>query len=103
MNRRPLLLIVIALVAAAAAVVGYLRLFQTSDAAQAGNLPELEGSAETTRIRPADASIGQLKAAGNVNLIEERQVVAHIDGFVKEVLVKVGDTVNVDDLLLSLN
>ena len=103
MNRRHLLLTVIVLIAAAAAVVGYLRFFQASDAARAGNLSELEGSAETTRIRPADASIGQLKAAGNINLIEEAQVVAHIDGFVKEVLVEVGDTVNAGDLLLSLD
>ncbi len=103
MNRRHLLLIAIALIAAAAAVAGYLRFFQTSDAARAGNLSELEGSAETTRIRPADASIGQLKAAGNINLIEEAQVVAHIDGFVKELLVEVGDTVNAGDLLLSLD
>ena len=77
--------------------------FLTSDTAQAGNPSGLELGAETTRIRTADASVGQLKAAGNINLIEERQVVAHIDGFVKEVLVEVGDTVNVDDLLLSLD
>ena len=103
MNRRHLLLTVIVLIAAAAAVVGYLRFFQASDAARAGNLSELEGSAETTRIRPADASIGQLKAAGNINLIEEVQVIAHIDGFVKELLVELGDTVNAGDLLLSLD
>lgn len=103
MNRRHLLLIAIALIAAAAAVAAYLRFFQTSDAARAVNLSELQGSAVTTRIRPADASIGQLKAAGNINLIEEAQVVAHIDGFVNEVLVEVGDTVNAGDLLLSLD
>ena len=103
MNRRHLLLTVIVLIAAAAAVAAYLRLFQASDAARAGNLSELEGSAETTRIRPADASIGQLKAAGNINLIEEVQVIAHIDGFVKELLVELGDTVNAGDLLLSLD
>lgn len=103
MKRRYLLLIAIALIAVAAAVVGYLRFFQASDAARAGDPPELVGSAETTRIRPADASIGQLKAAGNINLIEEAQVVAHIDGFVKELLVGVGDTVNTGALLLSLD
>ncbi|MCY4412909.1 MAG: efflux RND transporter periplasmic adaptor subunit [Caldilineaceae bacterium] len=103
MNRRHLLLTTIVLIAAAAAVAAYLRLFQTSDAARAVNLSELEGSAVTTRIRPADASIGQLKAAGNINLIEEAQVVAHIDGFVKELLVEVGDTVNAGDPLLSLD
>ena len=103
MNRRHLLLTVIVLIAAAAAVAAYLRLFQASDATRAGNLSELEGSAETTRIRPADASIGQLKAAGNINLIEEVQVIAHIDGFVKELLVELGDTVNAGDLLLSLD
>ena len=103
MNRRHLLLTVIVLIAAAAAVAAYLRLFQASDAARAGNLSELEESAETTPIRPADASIGQLKAAGNINLIEEVQVIAHIDGFVKEVLVELGDTVNAGDLLLSLD
>jgi len=103
MNRRHLLLIAIALIAAAAAVAAYLRLFQNSDAARAVNLSELQGSAVTTRIRPADASIGQLKAAGNINLIEEAQVVAHIDGFVNELLVEVGDTVNAGDLLLSLD
>ena len=106
MNLKRLFLIataVIAVIAVASAVVVSFGILATADAAQPGNLPELEGSAETTRIRPADASIGQLKAAGNVNLIEERQVVAHIDGFVNELLVKVGDTVNVDDLLLSLD
>ncbi len=103
MNLKRLFLTAIALMVVALAAVISLRLLQTADAAQAGNLPELEGSAETTRIRPAGASIGQLKAAGNINLIEERQVVAHIDGFVNELLVKVGDTVNVDNLLLSLD
>lgn len=102
MNRKHLLLIAIALIAVAPAVV-FLGLLQTSEATQAGNLSGLELGAETTPIRPADASIGQLKAAGNVNLIEEAQVVAHIDGFVKEVLVEVGDTVNAGDLLLSLD
>ena len=102
MNRKHLLLIAIALIVVAAAAV-FLRLLQTSDGAQAGSPAELEGSAETTRIRPADASIGQLKAAGNINLIEELQVVAQIDGFVKDVLVEVGDTVNAGDLLLSLD
>lgn len=103
MKRRYLLLTVIVLIASAAAVAAYLRLFQSSDAARAVNLSELEGSVVTTRIRPADASIGQLKAAGNINLIEEAQVVAHIDGFVYEVLVEVGDTVNAGDPLLSLD
>ena len=105
MNRRHLLLITIAiaLIAVALAAIVFFGLLATSVTTQAGNLPALEGSAETTRIRPADASIGQLKAAGNINLIEEVQVVAHIDGFVKELLVEVGDTVHVDDLLLSLD
>jgi len=103
MNLKRLLLITIAVIAVASAAVFSFGLFPTSDTAQAGSPSGLELGAETTRIRPADASIGQLKAAGNVNLIEERRVVAHIDGFVNEVLVKVGDTVNVDDLLLSLD
>ena len=103
MSLKRLLLIAISVIVVASAVVFSFGLFLTSDAARAGNPSGLEGSAETTRIRPADASVGQLKAAGNINLIEERQVVAHIDGFVKEVLVKVGDTVNVDDPLLSLD
>ncbi len=103
MNRRHLLLIVTALIVVAAAVTAYLRLFQDSAPAQAGNLSELEGNAETTRIRAADASIGQLRAAGNINLVNETQVVAHVDGFVKEVRVEVGDTVNAGDLLLSLH
>ena len=103
MNLTRLLLIAIAVIAVASAVVVSFGLFLTSEAAQAGNPSGLELGAETTRIRPAGASVGQLKAAGNVNLIEERQVVAHIDGFVKEVLVAVGDTVNVDERLLSLD
>ena len=103
MNLKRLLLIAIAVIAVASAVVVTFGLFLTSEAAQAGNPSGLELGAETTRIRPVDASVGQLKAAGNVNLIEERQVVAHIDGFVKEVLVAVGDTVNVDQRLLSLD
>ena len=105
MNRRRLFLIVIAiaLIAVAFVAIVFFGLLATSVTTQAGNLPELEGSAETTRIRPADASIGQLKAAGNINLIEKRQLVAHIDGFVKDVLVEVGDTVNAGDLLLSLD
>ena len=105
MNRRHLLLITIAiaLIAVALAAIVFFGLLATSGATQAGNLSELEGSAETTRIRPADASIGQLKAAGNINLIEEAQVVAHIDGFVEELLVEVGDTVNAGDPLLSLD
>ena len=103
MNLTRLLLIAIAVIAVASAVIVTFGLFLTSEAAQAGNPSALELGAETTPIRPAGASVGQLKAAGNVNLIEERQVVAHIDGFVKEVLVAVGDTVNVDERLLSLD
>jgi len=102
MNRKPLLIAAVVLIIWAAAVAAYLTLFPTSDTARAGDLTEPEGITETTRIRPADASIGQLKAAGNVNLIEELQVVAQIEGFVADVLVEVGDTVNAGDLLLSL-
>ena len=103
MNLTRLLLIAIALIAVASAVGVSFGLFLTSEAAQSGRISGLELGADTTPIRPAGASVGQLKAAGNVNLIEERQVVAHIDGFVKELLVEVGDTVHVDDLLLSLD
>ena len=102
MNRKPLLIAAVVLIIWAAAVAAYLTLFPTSDTARAGDLTEPEGITETTRIRPADASIGQLKAAGNVNLIEELQVVAQIEGFVADVLVEVGDTVSPGDLLLSL-
>ena len=102
MNRKPLLIAAIALITGAAVVAAYLTLFHTPDAARAGDLPEPERSAETTRIRPADASIGQLKAAGNINLIEELQVVAQIEGFVEDVRVEIGDAVNAGDLLLSL-
>ena len=102
MNRKPLLIAAVALITVVVAVAAYLTLFQTSDTARAGDLTEPEGITETTRIRPADASIGQLKAAGNINLIEELQVAARIEGFVADVLVQVGDTVNAGDLLLSL-
>ena len=102
MNRKPLLVAAVVLIIWAAAVAAYLTLFHTSDAARAGDLTGPEGITETTRIRPADASIGQLKTAGNINLIEELQVVAQIEGFVADVLVQVGDTVSPGDLLLSL-
>jgi len=102
MNRKPFLIAAAALITVVVAVAAYLTLFHTSDTVRAGDLTEPEGITETTRIRPADASIGQLKAAGNFNLIEELQVVAQIEGFVADVLVQVGDTVSPGDLLLSL-
>jgi len=102
MNRKRLLIAAVALITVVVAVAAYLTLFHSSDTARAGDRTGPEGITETTRIRPADASIGQLKAAGNINLIEELQVVAQIEGFVADVLVEVGDTVNAGDLLLSL-
>lgn len=86
-----------------AALVGVaIRFFAGSDSQQAGQMLELEAAAETTRIRAADASLGSLKAAGNINLIETVQVVVQVEGFVEEVLVEVGDIVRAGDLLVSL-
>jgi HlyD family secretion protein len=97
------MLIVAALLIVAATVAVTIRFFAASNAEQAGEAPGLEPGAETTRIRAADTSIGPLKAAGNINLIDKVQVVVRVDGYVKEVLVEGGDTVSAGDLLVSLD
>ena len=103
MVRRYTMLIVAALLIVAATVAVTIRFFAASNAEQAGEAPGLELGAETTRIRAADTSIGPLKAAGNINLIDKVQVVVRVDGYVKEVLVEGGDTVSAGDLLVSLD
>ena len=103
MVRKYTLLIAAALLIVAATVAVTIRFFAASNAEQAGEGPGLEFGAETTRIRAADTSIGPLKAAGNINLIDKVQVVVRVNGYVKEVLVEVGDTVSAGDILVSLD
>ena len=68
----------------------------------AGTAGEAEGDVETTTIRPAAGS-GQVSAAGNIALVQERSVVAQTEGIIIGLTVEVGDQVSVGDLLLALD
>lgn len=103
MKRRFILLTSSAILLVAATCIAFFRPFATTIVEHTGKPSAKDVHLETTRIRPADASIGQLKAAGQVNLIDKVQVVVQIDSFVEEVLVKVGDKVSAGDLLVSLD
>ncbi|MDE0634126.1 MAG: HlyD family efflux transporter periplasmic adaptor subunit [Caldilineaceae bacterium SB0665_bin_25] len=59
-------------------------------------------SIETTLIRPADSAVDRVTAAGNIELVDTRQVVARVNGYVDEVPVEVGDVVGSGDLLVAL-
>ena len=60
-------------------------------------------SIETTLIRPAETAVDRVTAAGNIELVDTRQVVAQVNGYVDEVLVDVGDVVGSGDLLVALD
>ena len=60
-------------------------------------------SLETTLIRPADTAVDRVTAAGNIELVDTKQVVAQVNGYVEEVLVEVGDVVSSGDLLAALD
>lgn len=57
----------------------------------------------TVAIEPADLAQTAVSAAGNLSLISEREVALQVDGIVREIDVKVGDTVQVGDTLLKLD
>ena len=102
MIRKYSLHFVIALLIVAAGGAGYLRFFSTANEEQADSAPSLATGAEATRIRPADTTLGQTKAAGNIRLTEINRAVVQVDGFVADVLVEVGDAVSSGDLLVAL-
>lgn len=58
--------------------------------------------AETVVVRPATEVIGQISAAGNIELSKLDYVVLKVGGDVRDVLVQPGDTVQAGDLLLAL-
>ncbi len=64
---------------------------------------ELAASIETTLIRPAETAVDRVTAAGNIELVDTKQVVAQVNGYVDEVLVDVGDVVGSGDLLVALD
>jgi len=57
----------------------------------------------TVTIQKADLVVSQVSASGNIELIETRPVVLETGGIVASVAVKVGDTVQRGDVLLTLD
>ncbi len=57
----------------------------------------------TVALRPASSGVGVVSAAGNLALAQEQRVVVEVTGIVSNVLVNVGDTVAVGDLLAVLD
>ena len=114
MTRKYILLILSAMVVGAAFGVGYARFFGPIAPEQTAARTELAGSTEwvastepatsleTTLIRPADTAVDRVTAAGNIELVDTAQVVAQVNGYVEEVLVRVGDVISSGDLLVAL-
>ncbi|HXF64293.1 MAG TPA: biotin/lipoyl-binding protein, partial [Caldilineaceae bacterium] len=57
----------------------------------------------TVPLRPATEGLGFVRAAGNLELADVRQVVVEINGVVETIHVNVGDVVEAGDLLLVLD
>ena len=91
MNRKYILLILSAMVVGAAFGAGYARFFGPIAPQQTAASTESAASLETTLIRPADTAVDRVTAAGNIELVDTKQVVAQVNGYVAEVLVEVGD------------
>lgn len=68
----------------------------------AGMTPE-ELEAATTQIRAASEAVGQVSAAGNIQLAAKQLVVMETDGIVQSLPVRVGDDVAAGDLLVALD
>lgn len=54
-------------------------------------------------IRPADPLLGQLSAAGTIELVSQREIVLEVAGTVSQVAAAVGDKVSAGTLLLTLD
>ena len=114
MNRKHTLIILCAMVAGVAFGVGFAGFSgrigpqQTAAARELAALAEPaaetepSGSIKTTLIRPAESAVDRVTAAGNIELVDTRQVVARVNGYVNEVPVEVGDVVGTGDLLVAL-
>lgn len=62
-----------------------------------------EGAPSTVMIQPATIILGEVSAAGNLALINERSVVADVDGEVVSIDVKSGHQIRAGDLLLEID
>ena len=114
MNRKHTLIILCAMVAGVAFGVGFAgfsgRIGPEQTAAGMELAPMAASAAETepsdsmktTLIRPAESAVDRVTAAGNIELVDTRQVVARVNGYVNEVPVEVGDVVGTGDLLVAL-
>ena len=72
------------------------------------NSPAIEPTVEGVQpslveIRPPNAMVDALTAAGAIELMNKQQVVLNVDGLVSKVAVQVGDTVKAGDLLIALD
>jgi HlyD family secretion protein len=102
---------IFAIVVIALAAAGYYY-FYILRGQQPVALPQIAGGASsgganptavvTTTIRPA-SELGQVSAAGNVDLSNVQQVVLQVQGTIVTVPVKVGDVVKPGDVLLTLD
>lgn len=84
---------------------GYFFFYNTQVNAQEGatnNRTELAAPSAVT-IQPASALLSEVSAAGNIELVEQQSVALNVSGVVNAVNVKVGDPVQVGDVLLSLD
>jgi RND family efflux transporter MFP subunit len=71
---------------------------------QVGTVTTVDGAeVMTVALRPAASGVGVVSAAGNLALAQEQRVVIEVTGIVSDVLVNVGDTVAVGDLLAVLD
>ncbi len=109
MNKKRILLILGAIVVSIVLGAGYAGFSgligpeQTAAGTAIAANTESVASLETTLIRPADTAVDRVTAAGNIELVDTKQVVAQVNGYVEEVLVEVGDVVSSGDLLAALD
>ncbi len=103
MNGKYIVRILSVLLVVAVLGAGYVRLFGSAEAEQTGGIAAVAASVESTLIRSADTAVDRVTAAGNIELVDTTQVVAQVNGYVKDVLVEVGDVISSGDLLVALD
>lgn len=84
---------------------GYFFFYNTQVNAQEGatnNSTEI-AAPSTVAIQPSSALLSEVSAAGNIELVDQQLVALQVSGVVNAVNVKVGDPVQMGDVLLALD
>lgn len=80
---------------------GYLFISGTQIVAQ--DPADSAAAPSTVAVQPASLILGQVSAAGNIQLVSQQQVALEVNGVIDRIAVNTGDQVRAGDLLLALN